>query len=116
MKEKLEMLLDELQYLKKQGVSSVYCEDASLSALKDAVKKSINGFEAPIVSMAEPVTIPPASTKRLNPFSPLPESTKVEKPVMTKAVVLPPPPPPSSRRFTTRGQADPMELPSRQGP
>lgn len=41
MKKKLEMLLEELQYLKGQGVTSVYCEDSTLENLKLAVQSTI---------------------------------------------------------------------------
>lgn len=39
MKKKLEMLLEELQHLKEQGISSIYCEENTLASLKTAVKK-----------------------------------------------------------------------------
>lgn len=41
MKKKLEMLLDELNYLKEQGVTSIYSEDATLEALKITINQMI---------------------------------------------------------------------------
>lgn len=98
MREKLEMLLDELQYLKSEGVDGIYCEDSSLDALKDVVdqfnpKVASEVTADPSCSIDQtnlpPVVIP---AKRLNPFSPLPESdkdriAKSEKPVLIPITV-----------------------------
>lgn len=37
MRKKLEMLLEELQYLKEQGTNSIYCEDATFERLQSVV-------------------------------------------------------------------------------
>lgn len=84
MREKLEMLLDELQYLKREGVSSVYCEEETLDRLKTMVKESI-GNEIRIdekrsdsrTSATEVVQKASAPIKKLNPFSPLPSDIEV---------------------------------------
>lgn len=75
MREKLEMLLDELQYLKKEGINSVYYEDASLEQLKKVVNESIDGevkIHRAETSTPQSVQKPLAPAKKLNPFSPLP--------------------------------------------
>ncbi len=84
--EKLEILLEELQYLKKKGVHSIYYEDNSLDTLKAMVKTTI-GDQCSLTptatesktkndSPAEATITPSAPAKKLNPFSPLPSNTK----------------------------------------
>lgn len=91
MREKLEMLLDELNTLKKEGVNSIYYEEASLDALKAAVNKSVGPkTEMPLSSSSTKVeeTENPfskieteskakAPVKKLNPFSPLPSDKEI---------------------------------------
>lgn len=90
MREKLEILLDELQHLKKEGVHSVYYEDASLDALKALVKSTTDDENLTnsktttisktvvnsITEVAATTTTPPTPAKKLNPFSPLPSDTE----------------------------------------
>lgn len=90
MKKKLEMLLEELNYLKREGINSVYCEDVSLEMLKAAVKKAVGDgrvisteesiLEIPVSEVIEKST---SSTKKLNPFSPLPQDVEI---IRTQAI------------------------------
>lgn len=94
MREKLEMLLDELQYLKGEGVSFVYCEEETLDRLKVIVKESI-GSEKKIEERASDSRISTAEfqdsvpLKKLNPFSPLPSGTTIIESKTTIEKVIP---------------------------
>lgn len=84
MRERLEMLLDELQYLKKEGINSVYYEDDSLDQLKAVVKESIRDRVSvdlqpvdPEPSVSKVIQSSPSRDKKLNPFSPLPSDIEI---------------------------------------
>lgn len=57
MKEKLELLLQELLYLKEQGIHSIYCDDDTLEAIKIAVKGSNSSSHPSDILPTNPITI-----------------------------------------------------------
>lgn len=83
MKQKLEMLLDELLFLKQQGVTSVYLEDTTLETLKSMVASFSQSFPLDSsVSSTKITSIPlPAPLSTPTPLpTPTPIPTQLEQP------------------------------------
>jgi len=81
MKEKLEMLLDELIFLKQQGVTSIYLQDSTLHAFKTTFNQLISSDhpESSAKIISTPISLPTSASSHIASHQPqidLPEGDK----------------------------------------